>query len=195
MDVALGLNALSGSYPSVVTVGTFDGIHLGHQKLIGQVIDTAKQKGMISTLLTFDPHPKTVVAQKTPDKLRFLTNLDEKLELVQQLGLERVVVIKFTREFSELEYHAFVKEILLDKLNTKVLVVGHDHSLGKDRAGGITALEKLSRELSFKLLEVGPFKIGEETVSSTLIRHLITEGSVGEAGDNAWSCLFAYRGR
>ncbi len=182
MDVILGLDQLTGSNLSVVTVGTFDGIHLGHQKLIGKVVDLARKNKMQSTLLTFDPHPKAVVAQKTQDRLRLLTNLDEKLELLQSLGLERVVIIKFTREFSEMDYLAFVTEILLARLKTRILVVGHDHAFGRDRAGDISALKKMSNDLGFELCEVGPFTIGNKTVSSTIIRRLIDEGSVEEAG-------------
>jgi len=181
MDVTLGLDQLTGSVPSVVTVGTFDGIHLGHQKLLGSVIEVAQKRGLQSTLLTFDPHPKAVVAQKSQDKMRLLTTLDEKLELLQQLGLGRVVVIKFTREFSELDYRTFVKDILLDRLSTRVLVVGHDHAFGRDRAGNISALEKMCNDLDFELREVGPFTIGEKTVSSTIIRQLIGDGFVDEA--------------
>jgi len=181
MDVTLGLDQLTGSNPSVVTVGTFDGIHLGHRKLIGKVVDIARKNEMQSTLLTFDPHPKAVVAQKTQDKLCLLTNLDEKLELLQNLGLERVVIIKFTREFSEIDYLAFVNQILLDRLKTRILVVGHDHAFGRDRAGDISTLKKMSNALGFELIEVGPFTLGNKTVSSTIIRRLISEGSVEEA--------------
>ncbi len=183
MDVALGIDRLSASGPSVATVGTFDGIHLGHRKLISRVIEISRQKGFISTLLTFDPHPKAVVAQKGPEKLQLLTNLDEKLGILEQLGLERVVVIKFTREFSELSYQTFVRKVLIDKLNTKVLIVGHDHAFGKDRTGNIGALKKMSVGLGFQLEEVGPFTIGGRTVSSTIIRRLIAEGAVEEAGN------------
>jgi riboflavin kinase/FMN adenylyltransferase len=181
MNVTLGLEKYEGTDPAVVTVGTFDGIHLGHVKLIGTVVEIAKQKQMTSTVMTFDPHPKTVVAQRTTEKFRLLTNLEEKLGLLQDLDLSQVVVAKFTREFSELDYQSFVRDILLNRLRTKVLVVGHDHAFGKDRAGNISALETLSRKYGFQLVEVGPFRIGNKTVSSTAIRKLIADGEVQEA--------------
>ena len=181
MNVALGLEKYDGTDPAVVTVGTFDGIHLGHVKLIGKVVEIARQKKMTSTVMTFDPHPKAVVAQRTTEKFHLLTNLEEKLGLMQDLDLSQVVVIKFTREFSELDYQTFIREILLNKLHTEVLVVGHDHAFGKDRAGNISALETLSRKYGFELEKVGPVTIGNKTVSSTAIRKLIADGEVQQA--------------
>ena len=114
MEVIYGADKITNSEPAVVTVGTFDGVHLGHIKIIEQVLDEANKKGLISTLVTFDPHPKTVIQSPQKNKVSLLSNIEEKIELLNKTGIEKVLIIKFTREFSEIQFAAFVDNYLLN---------------------------------------------------------------------------------
>jgi len=180
MEVIFGLDKILTGKKSVLTVGTFDGVHLGHRKIIKELLAVAKERDLVSSLLTFEPHPKTVV-QESPHRIKLLTTLEEKLEILHKIGLERVVIAKFSREFSEMNYKAFVEEILLNRLNSDYIIIGYDHSFGRNRIGNFRELENLSTIYSFNLDEVGPFKIENQTVSSTRIRALIDEGDVENA--------------
>jgi riboflavin kinase/FMN adenylyltransferase len=180
MEVIFGLNKVPVGKKSVLTVGTFDGIHLGHREIIKELLKIAKANDFTSSLLTFEPHPKTVV-QDSPHRIKLLTTLDEKLQKLQDIGLERVIIAKFTREFSETNYKNFVEEILLQKLRASCIIIGYDHSFGRNRAGNFRELENLSKLYSFNLKEVGPFKIDGQTVSSSRIRAYIDEGDMENA--------------
>lgn len=180
MEVVFGLNKVLTGKKSVLTVGTFDGIHLGHREIIKEMLYLAKEKDRTSTLLTFEPHPKTVV-QDSPYKLKLLTTLEEKLQILHDIGLERVIIAKFTREFSEMNYKLFVEDILLKRLGASDIIIGYDHSFGRNRIGNFRELENLSNIFSFGLREVGPFKIDNQTVSSSRIRDYIDDGKVDSA--------------
>jgi riboflavin kinase/FMN adenylyltransferase len=183
MEVIFGLENIKSNLSSVVTVGTFDGVHFGHQKIISEVVQLAKNEGLISTLVTFDPHPKVVVQIPTKEKIQILTNLNEKLEILADLGLERVVVVKFTREFSELNYRNFVKDILLQKLSANTIIVGYNHAFGRDRVGTFQQLRKLSEKYKFTLKQLGPYEFEGNQISSTRIRQLIKNGEVELAAE------------
>ena len=180
MEVIFGLDTGITGKKSVLTVGTFDGIHLGHREIIKELLKIAKEKDLVSSLLTFEPHPKTVV-QDSPHRIKLLTTLEEKLEILHKIGLERVIIAKFTREFSEMNYKNFVEEILLSRLKSTHIIIGYDHSFGRNRIGNFRELENLSKMFSFNLMEVGPFKIENQTVSSTRIRAFIDDGDMGNA--------------
>lgn len=181
MEVFLGLDSIRDIQPSVVTVGNFDGIHIGHQKLLNRVVSLAKERGIRGILVTFDRHPRSVVSSSAASKVRILTNLDEKVKNVEKFGLDAVVIIKFTREFSELTYQQFVCDILITKLGMKAMVVGHDHAFGRNREGNIENLEVIRQNYPFEVFEIGPHKLGDVTVSSTLIRESISNGQVDQA--------------
>jgi len=183
MEVVFGLDKIDEVKPSVVTVGNFDGIHIGHQKLLNQVVGLSRERGINATLVTFDRHPKAVVSSSAAQKVRILTNLDEKIKNVEKFGLDRVVIIKFTREFSELSYQQFITDILINKLGMQAIVVGHDHAFGRDRAGNIENLEVIRQTHHFDIFEIGPHKLDDMTVSSTLIRESIAEGNVDRAAE------------
>jgi riboflavin kinase/FMN adenylyltransferase len=181
MEVIFGLEKINSESPAVVTVGTFDGIHLGHRKIIDKVLELAQGENLISTLLTFEPHPKVVVQNSTHERIKILTNLEEKLSILQGTGIERVVIAKFTREFSEIEHRDFVLDILVHKLLARYIVVGHDHEFGRDRTGNYNKLEKLSEGRAFSVKEVGPYELNGVTVSSTGIRRFLNNGEVLQA--------------
>ena len=177
MEVIFGLDKIISGKKSVLTVGTFDGVHLGHREIIRELLNIAKERDLVSSLLTFEPHPKTVV-QDTPHRIKLLTTLEEKLEILHKIGLERVIIAKFTREFSEMNYKSFVEDILLTRLRASYIIIGYDHSFGRNRIGNFRELESLSKLYDFDLQEVGPFKIEDQTVSSTRIRTCIDEGDM-----------------
>jgi len=183
MEVIFGLEKIKSELAAVVTVGTFDGIHLGHRKIIDRVIKLARREHLTSTLLTFEPHPRVVVQNSDYERIKILTNLEEKLLILQNTGIERIVIAKFTREFSEIEHGDFIRDILIKKLNARFIVIGHDHEFGRDRAGNYAEMQKLSKTCAFQVIEVKPYKLGDETVSSTAIRKYIENGDVVKAAE------------
>ena len=181
MNVIFGLENIKNAKPAATTVGTFDGVHLGHVKIINALKDLAEKNNLVSTLITFDPHPRVVLQQSPPFRTKLLTKIDERLELLQNQGLDQVIIAKFSRQFSELDYIDFIKEILLKKVNTKSLVVGYDHGFGKDRSGNFDEMSKLSRELNFEVFRETAIEINGVTISSSKIREYIDQGNVSEA--------------
>ena len=168
-----------GDFPShkdtVVTIGTFDGVHKGHQKIINRLNKIAKREGLESVVLTFDPHPRHVIY---PDdqELRLIHTIEEKIEVLSNTGLQNLVLHKFTKEFSRTKSVNFIRDILVHKLNMKYMVVGFDHHFGKNRQGTFDNLLELSDLYGFKLEKVQPQNVGEVTISSTKIRNAILEG-------------------
>ena len=181
MNVVFGLENIKNAKPAATTVGTFDGVHLGHVKIINSLKEFAEKDNLKSTLITFDPHPRVVLQQVAPFKTKLLTKLDERLELLQNQGLDQVIIAKFSRQFSELDYKDFIKNILLEKVNTKVLVVGYDHGFGKDRSGNFDEMSKISKEFNFEVYRETAIKINGKTVSSSKIREFIDTGKVSDA--------------
>ena len=181
MEIIRGLEQLKPEEGCVATVGTFDGVHPGHIKLINRLIELGESKKLRTTLVTFYPHPKLVVG--SAKNVRLLTTIEEKIELLEKTGLQRLVIIPFNREFSRLSYEQFVRNILLDKLGTRSLVIGYDHAFGHDREGNYERLKELGRELNFSVERVEPFRLGDQIVGSTLIRQTLTEGRVDEAAE------------
>ena len=165
---------------TVVTIGTFDGVHLGHRKVIEQLKSIAQQLNGESVLFTFYPHPRLVVA-KDPSNLRLLTTLEEKKKLLEETGIDHLVVYPFSKELAGLQYEEFVKKILIDELNMKTLVVGHDHRFGKDRKGTFENIVELSKSYDFDVQRIDAFLIGEVDVSSTKVRNAFQEGKIEDA--------------
>ena len=158
---------------SVVTIGNFDGIHLGHRALISTAVQEANARGCTSALVTFDPHPQEIIHthQQVP---RICTSVHQ-LRLLEQLGLDEVHVIKFTKELSQMPAEDFALQFLIKRFNLAKLVIGYDFRFGKNRAGDFKLLENLSQKYNFSLEEVAPVQEKGQTVSSTLIRELIHE--------------------
>ena len=166
---------------AVLTVGTFDGLHLGHQFIVEKLKNRAEFLNAQTTLVTFNPHPQIVL--KSPDKpdLKILTTVDEKIEILRTFDIDRLLVIEFTHEFSKTTPVEFVKKVLYETVGFKEMVTGHDHAFGKDRQGDFETLKKLAQELEFSVTELGPFKIEEDLVSSTKIRTLLFGGDIKSA--------------
>ncbi|SMG17291.1 riboflavin kinase / FMN adenylyltransferase [Marivirga sericea] len=182
MIVHDGYENLEGIKNAVVTIGTFDGIHLGHQEIISRIIELAKSVDGETALVTFWPHPRYVLSQNH-DNLKLLTTFDEKAEILAQLGLDHIVRINFTKEFSQWTSEEFIQKIIISALHTKRLVIGYDHRFGKDREGGFEHLKKHSSRYGFEVEEISKQTIDDVGISSTKIRNAIDAGEVELAHD------------
>lgn len=162
----------------VVTIGTFDGLHLGHQKVLAQTIALANKKNGTPIVFTFWPHPRYVLGK---GNFNLLNTLDEKRILFKRLGVKHVYYQLFTKEFANLTSQEYVKNILVAQIGVKTLVVGYDHQFGKEREGKFDTLENLAKLYSFDLHKVDAFDVDNITVSSTKIRSALDNGDVNKA--------------
>ncbi len=167
---------------SVVTSGTFDGVHLGHQKILQKVIQIAEDTRQKSVVLTFWPHPRFVLNGGKSD-LKLLTTFEEKAALLESLGIDGLVKIPFTREFSELSSDQFIRGILMEKLNTQKLVIGYDHRFGKNREGGFDYLKEHGHLYGLEIEEISRQDIDRVGVSSTKIREALIAGEIAKANE------------
>jgi len=167
---------------AVVTSGTFDGVHLGHQKILSRLREVAEASGGETVVITFWPHPRMVVS-KDSQNLRLLSTIDEKIELLRQNGVQHLVVVPFTREFSELSSDAFIQQILVDTIGTKKLVIGYDHHFGKNREGSFEYLQNNAQRFGFEIEEIPAQEIDNLTISSTKIRQSLSEGQTAIANE------------
>lgn len=161
----------------VVTSGTFDGVHFGHQKILRRVKEIARNINGETVLLTFWPHPRLVLY---PNEIKFhlLTSIEEKIELLDEFGLDHLIIIPFTRDFSNLSSEEFIKNILVDKINTKKLVIGYDHRFGKNRTGSFEELKKDAPIYGFEVEEIPEQDIDDVAISSTKIRDALENGEI-----------------
>ncbi len=180
MIVARTIDELKGAISgSCVTIGNFDGVHKGHQKLITRTCQKAETLGLISVVVTFDPHPlRVIMGEKTPP---FITLTEQKLELISALGPEAVLVLEFNREMAALSPEDFVQTYLLDGLNMKELVIGYDYAMGKGRSGNHETLKALGDKLGFGVERFSPVALDDAVVSSTRIRDLVQAGKVWDS--------------
>jgi len=172
-----------GNIPNaVLTIGTFDGVHLGHQKIIERLKSEAKKINGETVLFTFFPHPRMVI-NPTNHGLKLIQTEAEKIENLERLGLDHLIIFPFTKAFSNLSADEFVKEYLIEKLHVKTIVVGYDHQFGKNREGTLKHLQKLSEILPFEVIEIPAHEVDEINVSSTKIRKAIEIGDVQTANN------------
>lgn len=164
---------------TVVTIGTFDGVHIGHQKIIKQLINTAKQDHLKSVILTFFPHPRMVLQKDSNIKL--INTIDERTKIINGLGLDQLLIKKFTNTFSRLSAQIFVKQILVDKLHAKKVIIGYDHRFGRNRNADISDLKKFGAQYDFEVEEISAQDIDDVSVSSTKIRKALNEGNIEKA--------------
>jgi len=164
----------------VITIGTFDGVHLGHVKIFDKLKEKAKELGGESVVVTFWPHPRFVLG-KSADDVKMINTLDEKIKLIGEQGIEHLVIIRFTKTFAKLTSCDFIKQYLYEKLHIKGLIVGYDHHFGKDRDGSFEVLKSCAEQYHFFIEKVAPYTLNDEIISSTLIRKAIKEGEVEKA--------------
>ncbi len=179
MPVYTDLSALPGFRNAAVTIGVYDGVHLGHRAILQQVVEEAKSVAGDPVLITFHPHPRSVLQPGEP--VRVLTTLEERLRLVQEAGIRHSVVVPFSAAFAEMSAEAYVQNFLVRHFHPAVVVVGYDHRFGRGREGGIHTLEALSATHNYRVAEVPARLIQEAAVSSTKIRRAVEGGWVEEA--------------
>lgn len=167
---------------AVVTIGTFDGVHFGHSKIISRLTEVARQTGGESVILTFFPHPRMILHPEDAN-LKLINTIDEKAELLERLGVDHLIITPFTRDFSNLSAETYIQQILVDKIGTKKIIIGYDHRFGKDRQGNIEALQLYSKEYQYSVEEIPEQDIHEVKVSSTQIRESLSTGDVETAED------------
>ena len=180
MKVCRGLEGLEGIFKNpAVTLGNFDGVHVGHQEIFSRLKKRAADIEGEALVLTFDPHPVKVLRPEMSPSL--ITSLDEKLRLLEESGLDGVVLADFTKEFAAQHPSQFAEELLCKALSAKLVIVGHDFTFGKGKQGTIGSLKEFGKKMGFDVEVVQPFKLNGEIVSSTGIRRLIMKGDVGNA--------------
>ncbi len=179
MEVIHSLSSFSYSKDTIVTIGTFDGVHIGHQKILRRLIDNAKKEGKKSVLLTFFPHPRMVLQKDA--NLELINTIDEKASLLKKMGLDFLVIHPFSKEFSRLTAVEFVRDILVNTLHTSKLVIGYDHHFGKNREGNIQQLTEYSFLYNYKVEEIPAQDIDDVSVSSTKIRKALHQGDIKTA--------------
>jgi len=166
---------------SVVTIGTFDGLHVGHKEIIESLKSKAKETNLASVVITFFPHPRSIITEDFD--LKLLTPIDEKKVLFRDWDIDYLYIIDFTKEFSKKTYKEFFEEVLIKRIGAKHLVIGYDHKFGKDRAGNINKLKEYTQESSIGLTIIGPKEVNSENVSSTKIRNALLEGDLDKANE------------
>ena len=166
----------------VVTVGTFDGVHVGHQEIIGKLKEVAKQTDGETLLLTFFPHPRMVLFPDD-DSLKLINTLKEKTELLASFGLDHLLILPFSVEFSRITPTEYIRDLLIRDIGVKTLVIGYNHQFGRNRKGNFELLEELSPVYGFDVVEITAQEINEIKVSSTKIRRAIEAGDVSTAND------------
>ena len=180
MKIYEGIEDFSRVPNPVVTIGTFDGVHLGHQKILKRIRAIADQIGGETVMITFWPHPRLVL-YPTEHHLRLLSTFEEKANLLRQFGIDHLVTIPFTQEFSQMTSEQFIRKVLVEKIHTKKLVIGYDHRFGKNREGSFDYLQEHSSEFGFDLEEISRQDVEEIGVSSTKIRKALESGDIRTA--------------
>lgn len=169
----------NNSNHTVLTIGTFDGVHIGHQKIIKRLVEVSKIKNLTPSLLTFFPHPRMVL-QKDAD-IKLINTIDEKKDILKQFGVSNLVIKEFTKEFSRLTAKDFVKNILVEDLKAKHIIIGYDHHFGRNRNANIDDLKQFGKDFNFEVEEISKQDINDVAVSSTKIRAALQEGDIKTA--------------
>jgi riboflavin kinase / FMN adenylyltransferase len=165
---------------AVVTIGTFDGVHQGHRKIIANIKDLAESTGGETVLLTFFPHPRMILHPED-ESIKLINTINEKAELLEKLGVDHLIITPFSRDFSNQTAEEYIKDILVNKIGTKKIVIGYDHRFGKDRQGGLEDLLRLGPVYGFDVIEIPEQDINEVAVSSTRIRTALLANDIEQA--------------
>ncbi len=182
MRIFYNINEITGLNNTIVTIGTFDGVHLGHQKIIKRLVELKQKQGGETLLFTFAPHPRKVLFPEQTD-LKLITTTEEKCELLKQFGIDNVLVYPFTKEFSQMNADKYISDIIVQGLKTKTLVIGYDHKFGSNREGSIETLKKCAEHYHFDVEEISAQEINQLNISSTRIRKAIEEGDLTTANE------------
>ena len=176
MKIFNNINEFNCKKSTIITIGTFDGVHLGHQKILKKLNVEAENNGLESSVLTFFPHPRTVL---NPDStLKLINTIEERISLFKKSKIDNLIVHPFTKGFSELDSEDYVKNILVDQLKAKIVLIGYDHKFGKNRTADIKNLKEYGVKYNFEVIEIKAEEINDIAISSTKIRNSIEEGDI-----------------
>lgn len=176
MKIVNSIKSFSANKPTIVTIGTFDGVHLGHKKILEQIVENAHSQNCESLVLTFFPHPRTIL--QADSEMKQLNTLAEKTNLLSALGIDNLVIHAFDAAFSRLTAEEFVKQVLVDTFKIKKIIIGHDHRFGRNRTANIDDLIEFGNKFGFEVEEISAKEINEVSISSTKIRNALTEGNI-----------------
>lgn len=176
LKIVNSIKSFNTTKPTIVTIGTFDGVHLGHRKIIDQITTNAHRLDCESLVLTFFPHPRMILQEDT--EMKQLNTLEEKIALLENLGVDNLVIHPFDKEFSRLTAEEFVKEVLVDTFKVKKIIIGHDHRFGRNRTANIDDLIAFGETYNFDVEQISAQEINEVSISSTKIRNALIEGSI-----------------
>jgi len=174
MKVTKGLKNALSSHQSILTLGTFDGIHQGHRTIISKLTSESKKHDLKSIILTFFPHPKNIVSSK---KIKSISTIDEKIQIFSELDIDELIIQNFNKSFSEMGAEEFIK-LLVNNLNLKKIIVGYNHRFGKNRTADINVLRYFSLKYGFEVVEIKAFEVEKIKISSTKIRNAINDGNI-----------------
>ena len=179
MTIYNNINEFNSRDNTILTIGTFDGVHLGHQKVLEKLTNTAIENNLESTVLTFFPHPRTIL---NPDKpLKLINSVQERTDLLKRSKINNLIIHPFDKSFSELDPEKYVAEVLVKKLKAKIILIGYDHKFGKNRTADISDLKEYGEKYGFKVIEIKAEEISNIAISSTKIRKAISEGNISTA--------------
>ena len=181
MKVFNSITDFTATKKTIVTLGTFDGVHIGHNAILDKICKVANSESLESVILTFFPHPRLIVSNNYDIKL--LNTIEEKSALLEKKGIQNFIIHPFDKTFSELSPREFVTQVLVDKLNIQKIIIGHDHKFGKDRAADFNDLINFGKEFGFEVEEISAQQINEVSVSSTKIRNSLLDGNVALANE------------
>ena len=176
MKIFNNINEFNCKKSTIITIGTFDGVHLGHQKILKKLNIEAENNGLESSVLTFFPHPRTVLNPNS--SLKLINTIEERISLFKKSKIDNLIVHPFTKEFSELDSEDYVKNILVDQLKAKIVLIGYDHKFGKNRTADINNLKEYGIKYNFEVIEIKAEEINDIAISSTKIRNSIEEGNI-----------------
>ncbi len=177
MKVYKSIEKFSSSLRSIVTIGTFDGIHIGHRYILKNLMEISKKNNEESIVITFNPHPRYVL-QKENQELKLINTTKEKEQLLEEIGIAHFIIHPFTKQFSRTKSENFIRDFLVNKLNVSHLILGHDHHFGRNREGSFDDLKRLSDLYDFRITQISAKKVDSTIVSSTKIRNKIKSGDI-----------------
>ena len=180
MKIFSNIQEFTSSKKTILTLGTFDGVHVGHRKIIEQLTKTANKENLDSVVLTFFPHPRMVLQDAD---IKLLNTLEEKTELMANLGVNHFIIHPFDKEFSRLSAEEFVEDILVNKLQISKIIIGYDHRFGRNRTANIDDLIRFGKMFDFEVIQISAQEIADVSVSSTKIRNALNEGNVSIANE------------
>ncbi|MBC7830004.1 MAG: bifunctional riboflavin kinase/FAD synthetase [Chitinophagaceae bacterium] len=178
---------------AVLTIGTFDGVHLGHRQILLQLKAEAERIKGETVIITFHPHPRKVISSAQPP-ISLINTIEEKIELLEALKIDHLVVVPFDQRFSQMSAQEYIEEFLLEKFQPHTIIIGYDHHFGKGRSGNYLLLEEYSKKSGFRLIEISSHTIAENAVSSTRIRQSLTEGDI-DAANNLLGYDYFFEGK